>query len=49
MAMDKQRDLSGGELAHTVKNGEGTGIEGERGLAVSELWADIAGTEPHAG
>ena len=27
--MDKQRDLSGGELADTVKNGEGTGVEGE--------------------
>ena len=32
--MDKQRDLSGGELADTMKNGEGTGVEGETGLAV---------------
>ena len=34
IAMDKQRDLSGGELSDTMKNGEGTGVEGERGLAV---------------
>ena len=30
----KQRDVSGGELADTMKSGEGTGVEGERELAV---------------
>ena len=34
IAVDKQRDISNGELADTMKNGEGTGVEGERGLAV---------------
>ena len=33
IAVDKQRDLSGGVVAELVKNGEGTGVEGERGLA----------------
>ena len=32
--MDKQRDISNGELADTMKNGEGTGVEGERGHVV---------------
>ena len=39
--MDKQRDISNGELADTMKNGEGTGVEGERGL-FSQLWVEYS-------
>ena len=31
--MDKRRNLSGGVSAELMKNGEGTGVKGERGLA----------------
>ena len=41
--MDKQRDISGGELADTMKNGEGTGVEGERGLAVFRVVGGVLG------
>ena len=39
--MDTQRDLSGGVSAESMKSGEGTGVEGERGLADFRVVAGV--------